>query len=238
MGRPASQQQDQAFLRDQIRNGVASAQSRPAPQAGRTQLGQTANVNTTRSDEFRRREIELANQLAGVAGGQQKGAGELAVGRQVNSALGQAYGAATMARGNSAAGGARASARAAGSIGLGGAGMAKEAALSDQNAARAQLAAVLGQGRGADIGIASQNAGAANAGILQQGQMDQATAMANMEAELRARGMNDQAIAQYLSMLAQNNQFNMARTDARNPTASQFTGAALGQAAPIIGALA
>ena len=111
--------------------------------------------------------------------------------------------------------------------------MAKEAALGDQTSARAQLAAVLGQGRGADIGIASQNAGAANASTMQQGQMDQATQLANMEAQLRARGMNDQAIAQYLGMLTQNNQFNMNRTDARNPTTGQQVGGYISQAAQI-----
>ena len=233
MARPASQQQDQNFIRDQLRNGVMAAQGRPTPQAQGIRLGSTTNVDTGRSDQFRDREMELARQLSAVSTGQQKGAGELAVGRQVGQALGQAYGAATMARGNSAAGGARASARAAGSIGLGGAGMAKEAALGDQAAARAQLAAVLGQGRGADIGIASQNAGAANAATSQQGQMDQATQLANMEAQLRARGMNDQAIAQYLGMLTQNNQFNMNRTDARNPTTGQQVGGYISQAAQI-----
>lgn len=233
MGRPASQQQDQNTIRDTIRQGIAGAQTRTDPQAGRTQLGGVTQIDNTRQDQYRGREMALADSLGRVASGQERGAGELAVGRQVGNALGQAYGAATMARGNSGAGAARAGARAAGAIGLGGAGMAQQAALSDQMGARSQLAGVLGQGRAADIGVAGQNAGAQNASTLQQGQMDQATQLANLTAQLQARGMNDQAIQQYLAQLAQNNQFNMARTDARSVPTSQIVGGALGQGAQI-----
>ncbi len=44
------------------------------------------------------------------------------------------------------------------SIGLGGAGQAQQAALSDQQMAQGQLAGALGAGRGADINMAGQNA--------------------------------------------------------------------------------
>lgn len=234
---PRSQQADQNLIRSTIQQGIAGAQGRPAPQAGQTRLGPTSMIDNSRQDQFRGREMALADQLAGVASGSQRGAGELAVGRQVGNALGQAYGAATMARGNSGAGAARAGARAAGSIGLGGAGMAKEAALSDQASARAQLAGVLAQGRGADIGVAGQNAGALNASTLQQGSMDQQVALENVRSQLQAQGMNDQAIQAYLAQLAQNNQFNINRTDARNPTTGQRIGGYIGQAGQIAGYL-
>lgn len=206
---------------DMLRDQYAAANSRPTPK-----MAPTTMVDQGRADQFREREIALADQLAGVASGQQRGAGELAVGRQVQNALGQAYGSATMARGNNAAGGARAAARAAGSIGLGGAGMAQEAALSDQSAARSQLAGVLGQGRGADLGVAGQNAAAQNAQNSQQVGYD-----------LQARGMNDQAIANYLAQLEASRQYNQARNDARNPSWQQMLGGAIGQAGQFLGAL-
>ena len=188
-------------------------------------VGPAAQVDQSRADEFRAREIALANQLAAQASGQAKGAGELAVNRQTGQALGQAYGAATMGRGAGAAGGARAAARAAGTIGLAGAGMASQAAASDQASARAQLASVLSQGRGADLGAASQNAAAQNAAQLEQ-----------VRADLAARGMNDQQIASLLQLMEQRRQYDQSRSDARNPTWQQTLGGILGQGAQLIGA--
>lgn len=204
-------------LAQRISDQYAAATSRP----GFT-VAPAAQVDQSRADEFRAREIALANQLAAQASGQAKGAGELAVARQTGQALGQAYGAATMGRGATAAGGARAAARAAGTIGLAGAGMASQAASSDQASARAQLAAVLSQGRGADLGAASQNASAQNAAQLEQ-----------VRADLAARGMNDQQIANLLQLMEQRRQYDQSRSDARNPTWQQTLGGILGQGAQL-----
>ena len=204
-------------LAQRISDQYAAVTSRPGPI-----VRPAAQVDQSRADEFRQREIALANQLAAQASGQAKGAGELAVDRQTGQALGQAYGAATMGRGATAAGGARAAARAAGNIGLAGAGMASQAAASDQASARAQLAAVLSQGRGADLGAASQNASAQNAAQLEQ-----------VRADLAARGMNDQQIANLLQLMEQRRQYDQSRSDARNPTWQQTLGGILGQGAQL-----
>lgn len=211
--------------------------NRPAPQSDRVTIGAPTMVDTTRADQWRAQNQALAAQLANVASGREKGAGELAVGRSVGNALGQAYGAATMARGNSAAGGARAAARSAGAIGLGGAGMAKEAALGDQASARGQLASVIAQGQGADLSTAGANAGAMNTTTLAQAQMDQQRNLANVEAQLRSQGMNDQMIAQILGMMQSQDQYNRSLDAARNPSLGQILGGLTGQAGQIIGAL-
>lgn len=241
--------EDADYIRTQAQQGIAGAQNRQAPQAAGTTIGNVrtgtgSQVATGRSDQFRDQQMGLAQQLQGVISGQQKGAGELAVERQAGRALGQAAGAATMARGAGAAGGARAAARASGAIGLGAAGQAQQAAMGDQMGARQQLAGILGQGREQDIGIAGQNANlqqsmnmanlsAENQRIFQQAGLDQATSLANMQARLQAMGMNDAAIANYLQQLGVMNQGQMAARGADNGIAGQLLSAG-GQA---IGAL-
>ena len=80
----------QPGIADLINQQYAAANSRPVPQANRTTLGAPSMIDTTRADQFRQREIDLANQLSGVASGQQQGAGELAARRATANALGQA----------------------------------------------------------------------------------------------------------------------------------------------------
>ena len=190
---------DGSYIRRQIMEGIAGAGARGAPQMTQTRL------DNTQQNQFRAREMALADQLTRVLGGQQKGAGEMAVNRQTGNAMNQALGAATMARGNNSASAARSAARATGTIGLGGAGMAREAALADQQSAGQQLAGVLGQGRGADIDVAGR-----------QGAMDQQVAMQNLEAKLRMQGMNDQQIATLLGQLGNMNQAEMQARGADN----------------------
>lgn len=191
---------DRDYMGQVIRGQIGSAGGRPAPQAGMTNLAPTQNLDMAQQNQFREREMALANNLQRVMSGQQAGAGELAVNRQTGQALNQAYGAATMGRGNNAAGAAREAARAAAGIGIGGAGMAAQAQLSDQQAAGQLLSGVLGQGRAQDVNIAGQNAAAGNTRSLQQGSMDQAIKIENIRAQLAQQGLNDQQIQ---AMLAQ-----------------------------------
>lgn len=185
MGKPAEQAPGQFdpsafglgsmdFLRQQFQSGAAGAQGRGAPMAGQVQINQGPQ------GEVRGREMALADQLTGVSTGQQMGAGELAVRRQMAQALAGTQAAQRMARGSNAAIGARAAARAAGDMGVNAAGMSAQQALADQAAARGQLGGLLGGIRGADLGLATSQAG-----------LEQQTNLANQGASLQQRGMND-----------------------------------------------
>ena len=122
----------------------------------------------------------LAGQLNAVATGQQAGAGELAVNRQAHQAAANQFAAQNMARGSNAATAARAAAGQLGNIGTNASGMAAQSALSDQAAARGQLAGVYDSMRGADLSYAGQNA-----------QLAQQMAMQNQNVGMQQRGMND-----------------------------------------------
>jgi len=92
--------------------------------------------------------------------------------------------------------------------------------------AAGQLGSVLGQGRGQDIDLSSQNAqlnqqmGLANLGAQNQAGLANQSAqntnqLANLNAELQARGMDDQARATYLAQLMGVSQAEMAGLLAR-----------------------
>jgi hypothetical protein len=194
-------QEEQDFLQNNIRQGIGDARNRQAPQMVGAQVAPVRTMDTGQSDQFRAAQMGLLNQYQAIANGQQAGAGELGVQRQAQRALGNAAGAATMARGNSAIGGSRAAARAAGAIGLGAAGQAQQAQLSDQAAARQAMMGITGQGREQDIGIAGANQQAENQRIFQQAGIDQSTSMENAHMKLQQMGLNDAQIANMLGML-------------------------------------
>jgi hypothetical protein len=116
-------------------------------------LGRVNNpvLNFGQANQDRSQMSSLAGQLGAVASGQQKGAGELAVERQMGNATAAQQAAARMARGANAALAARQAARNIANLGVAGAGQAQQAALQDQADARAQLAGVLGQMQGGDL---------------------------------------------------------------------------------------
>ena len=73
-------------------------------------------------------------------------------------------------------------------------------ALSDRMAAEQALQGTLGQGRGADLSLAGQNAAFQQQTNLQQGQMNQGVNLANLQSQLAQTGMDD---ARQLAMLSQ-----------------------------------
>lgn len=130
-----------------------------------TTAGVQAGVNqaapqlaTQYEQQLRGQQMQQIGQLQGIASGQQQGAGEIAVQRQVADALARQQAFARMQHGGQAGLGYRAAARNAGTIGIQGAGQAQQAALGDQMAAQGLLGQVTGQARGQDIGVAGQNA--------------------------------------------------------------------------------
>lgn len=163
------------MLRGYAGSQLGGVQGRAAPNIAHTQLAGGPQ------NQARGGQLGLARSLEGVMTGQQAGAGELAVNRQARAAAANQFAAQNMARGANAATAARAAAGNLGDIGLNATGQASQAAMSDQAAARGQLAGVYDSMRGQDIGFAGQNA-----------QLGQQANMANQQAALQQRGMNDQ----------------------------------------------
>lgn len=228
---PSQEELQRRRLLEEINN----TRNRGAPGMQSTALGSATMVNTGQADQFRARQMALLDDAQRVSSGQTAGAGELAVQRQGNAALANAAGAATMARGAGAAG-ARAAARASGGIGLAVSGQAQQAAMGDQSNARNLIASVSGQGRGQDLDTANTNAGATNQFALQQGSMNQQTAMANLEAQLRQRGMNDASVQAYMAMLSGNNRDAAALAQANNASNNAFLGGAIATTGQVLAA--
>lgn len=218
----ASKLGDHSKIGGLIDQGLSTYGNRAAPQAGNIRVGdvaqgQASQIDQSRYGDWRGQQMALAQQLGQVASGQQQGAGELAVQRQIQQGLAGQQAMARSARGGNAALAMRGAAANSAGIGLSGAGQAQGAALQDQSAARAQLGQVLGQGAGQDIGVAQgnaqlqqqmnlQNLDARNQQIFQQAGLDQSTSLANMQAKLQAMGMNDAMIQSYMQQLLGMNQ--------------------------------
>lgn len=144
-------------------------------------INQVDNRNAPQATEtgfYRNAQTGLVQDLQGVASGQQAGAGELAARRAISRALASQQGMVAGARGGNAALAQREAARNSVQLGVQGAGQYQQAAMNDQTQARGLLGQVAGQARG----------------------QDQAMAMANMNAQLQARGMDD---AQRVALMSQ-----------------------------------
>ncbi len=171
----ASKPQNYDAATAQLGQIAANAGGRAAPQAAGTQLAGGPQ------DQARAGMIGVADRLGSIASGQQAGAGELAVNRQVDAANAAQVSAARMARGGNAALAARGAARNQADLALSGAGQAAAAQMADQQQANALLGQTYGQVRSGDIDFASQNA-----------QLGQQAQIENMRAQLAQTGMNDQ----------------------------------------------
>lgn len=166
------------YLRDYASQQLNGAQGRGAPLLGQ---GQQVQLDPRQQAMARAQMQGLADQYQGVASGQQRGAGELAVGRQMQQAAAAQFAGANMARGSNAGIMARAASRQLGDMGTNAAGMASQSALQDQANARAGLGGLLSGMRGQDLDLASQDA------LLAQQRN-----LANQQSQLQTRGQNDQ----------------------------------------------
>lgn len=189
------------FMGNYIRTQLGGVQDRNAPMAQAAQLGPAAQLNPLDHLAARGQQQSLSDRLNSIASGTAKGAGEMAVDRQVGQAQAAQQAAAQMARGTNTALAMRNAARNTADIGLAGAGEAKMAAMNDQTQANQLLGGVLGQMRGQDIDVAGQNAGFQQQRMLQQGGFQQQTNLANQQSQLAQTGMNDQASLGYLAQL-------------------------------------
>lgn len=182
----------------QIAQGAAG---RPAPTAAGVHLGGPSQLAPEQMNQSRAGMLGVANQLGGIASGQQAGAGELAVNRQLGQATAAQQAAARMSRGANAALAFRNAARNTADLGLQGAGMAATAQAADQQSALGQQAGIYGSMYGQDANVAAQNAQLGQQVTLQQGSMDQQTQLANLQARLAQTGMNDQQQIQALGQI-------------------------------------
>jgi hypothetical protein len=210
--------QNREYLEGQAKDQMAKIDARQDPTLQRTQVapvqtGQAAKLNTAQQDQFRNIQMDVAQRLAGQASGQVAGPGQMAAQDAVRRAMASQQAMARMGRGANAALAGRTAARNTAAIGVAGAGQTAQAAMQDRAMADQQLAGVLQGARGADIGLAESqanlsqqmnlaNLSAENQAIFQQAGLDQAGSLAEMDAKLRAQGMNDQARLAYLSQLA------------------------------------
>ena len=131
----------------------------------------------------------LADQLAGVSSGAQKGRRRLAVGRQAQQAAAQQFAAARMARGANAGDHGPDASRGSGDLGTNAAGIVAQSALQDQTNACGQPAACCracaARPRPRDANRRNQQR------MLQQGQFGQQANLANQAAGLQNRAQND-----------------------------------------------
>jgi len=151
---------------------MQAAQADPAAQmqAAQLQMG---------DDPFRRAQLQQLGQLQGIASGQQQGAGELAVQRQMGNALAAQQAQARMARGGNAALAYRNAANQSAALGSTAAGMGQQAAMTDQMNAHGALAGIGAQGRAGDFSTANANAGYQQQAGLQNAGFQQQTGLAN-----------------------------------------------------------
>jgi hypothetical protein len=170
-------------IKDWLLGGQATQGMASGPQTADYQRGylqqfnnrQAPMMNASQSNQVRGQQGQLASMLFQTAAGNQPGAGEMAVRRQIGAGMAQNTSAAQMARGANSALAARNAARANSDLSVNGAGQAAIAQLNDRNAAQGQLAGLLGQTRQQDIGVAQGNQSAQ----MQQQQL-QLNALAQM----------------------------------------------------------
>jgi hypothetical protein len=208
-----------------LQNALGGVDQRRAPLAQAAQLGSAAQLANGPQADARAQLGGVTSQLQRIMSGQQAGAGELAVNRQVGQATAAQQAAARMARGANAALAARNAARNTADIGVAGAGQAAQAQMQDQANATGQLGGILGQMRGQDIDLAGQNAQLLQQRMLQQGAFNQQTGLANQDARLRQMAMNDQAAQSYLQQMLGMDQAEFQREMMKRQLDAQDSGA-------------
>lgn len=154
----------QGQLDSAIKQGLGT--NRTAPQVGM-------------DSPFRGAQLGQLGQLQGLASGQQRTAGEIAVQRQAQQAAAQQQAMARMARGGDAVLAQRRGAEQMAGIASNASGQAQRAAIEGQMQAHGLLTQAAGQARG----------------------QDQAIQLANLDAKLKQMGMDDQARLGYMAQL-------------------------------------
>lgn len=216
---------------------------RQAPQTQAAQAGATT-INPQQQAQFRARQMALADQL----GQQAMGQGPSVAGSQFKAAadtsLAQQQALAAGARGGNVALAGRQAAQNASNANQAFARDAATARIQEQISARDQLGGLLGQGRGQDIGLATDQAGLsqqlnlANAGLQQQSNL------ANMDANLKMAALNDSTLMAALAAqmgvdqaeLTARMQQDALSIQQRNPGTEGMMGDLMGMGGSMLGA--
>lgn len=241
-----TQYQDRDRIMNMITRGMYGKNNitqMQAPQMAAAQAGPAAQMQAAQlqmgDDPFRQAQLQQLGQLQGIASGQQQGAGELAVQRQMGNALAAQQAQARMARGGNAALAYRNAANQSAALGSTAAGMGQQAAMTDQMNAHGALAGIGAQGRAGDYSTANANAGYQQQAGLQNAGFQQQTGLTNAgfqqganqyNAGLQQQGqqMNSQ---NYLGLLGQ-----LGNMDANQLAAQQAAGQNKGMMGPILSA--
>lgn len=210
-------------------------QAPPAPTAPGMMAAsmQAAQLDPTQQDQFRQQQMGLAGSLQDTIAGRGTSVAQLQQQQAFAQQQAQQMGmAAAMGRGGNTA---LAMRTAAGNMGQLGAQQASASALQraqETAIAQGQLGAVLGQGRGADIGIAQQNAANIQAGNSQNAAMLQQANANNQQSQLGFRGQNVQEQSNRANQTLQ------ANKNAADAAGAQFNAktSAAGQAGGLLSA--
>lgn len=254
--------------RDMLAAAAAAAGSRPNVQLGPMATAGVVNAAAANQDpqaQFRAQQLQLGNALMQQANGQGPSVAGSQLQQSTEQNLQAALAQAASSRGGNlgaaqyALGNARASIQQQAAQGL------AQARIQEQMAARSQLGDVLNSGRGADLSVANMgqqnnqfnaslgtnnnqfNASQANAGTLQQGQMDLQSQQQRdqMVQYYRSQGMSlDQANYQAQLQQAQYNQGSLAQQIAaasgvgiqNSAQGAQMGGAAIGALGTVLAA--
>lgn len=136
---------------------MQGAQNRAAPQAGQAVTGQASQLSNEQ-DQFRNRQLGLADLLNSSAQGQGPSASAMAADRAREALAADTMSMQAGRRGASSAAGALGAQRAVVQGNQGIAAQEAQGRAQEMQAAQGALGSVLGQGRGSDISFAGQNA--------------------------------------------------------------------------------
>lgn len=220
-----------------------------AAKANLTKLGpvatsDAANINKAPQEQFRNQEMSLASALQAQAAGQGPSLAQSQLQQGTDRNIAQALAMQASMRGQTAGQGLRNIAQQTSQLNSQAARDSAALRMQEQMNAQQQLAGVLGQGRSADIGLATSQAGltqqaglanmdAKNQANLQQGQLNQGVQLANVQSQNQTNAANLQSVLNNNQMNNDMKKFyltsQMGMTDAEANRALGYAGQAIQQ---------
>ncbi len=205
-----------AGWQQQVGGQIAGLQSQQPQTMQAAQLGPAAQMSaaqiaTAPQNQFRQQQMNLAQMLGSAAAGQGPSAAQAQLKLATDRNMGQALALALGARGGNQAGALKQAQMQRALIGQEAASQSSALRAQEQQAAQASLGQLLSAGRGADIGLASDQAGlqqqagmanqaATNQFALQQGQFGQQANAMNLQAGAEQQKQVNDLTAKYMAM--------------------------------------
>lgn len=174
-----------------IQNGYR--QLAPTPTAAPAAQAVGANINQDQQAQFRNQQMGLADVLRAQAAGQGPSLAQSQYDRNTQQAIRQQNSQAASMRGINPALAARLSGQNIAGIQQDAAANSAAIRAQEQMAAQSQLGQLVGQGRQADIGLATDQAQLQQAAGLQNAQLGTQTNLANLQSALTAQSQKDQS---------------------------------------------